>query len=61
MLVPTGMVEPPLQHPRMAPRAVGTQSRAGFACASKLMQDSPEFKVSPTSVSSHWPLQWGPG
>lgn len=54
-------VEPPLRHPRMAPTAAGTQSRAGFARASKLVQDSPEFKVSSTGVSSHWPLQWGPG
>lgn len=57
----TGMVEPPLRHPRMAPTAAGTQSRAGFARASKVVQDSPEFKVSSTGVSSHWPLQWGPG
>lgn len=61
MLVLTGMVEPPLLHPHVAPRAAGTQNRAGFAHASKLVQYSPEFKVSSTSVSSHWPLQWGPG
>lgn len=34
----------------------------GRVCpASKLMQDFPEFRVSPTSVSSHWLLQWGRG